>query len=683
MSENTATKRPLTHRRPANVPRFLYGVVYYPEHWDEETRRLDPERMAAAGLNVVRMAEFAWDRMEPAEGRFEFDFFDDAIARLGRHGIATILCTPTATPPRWLTLKHPEVLRVDVRGARMEHGSRQHACHASPVFRDYSRRITSELAGHFRDNPHVIGWQTDNEFHCHFSECHCDNCQQAFREYLHRRFNGSIEALNEAWGNAFWALTFGSFEEIVTPRQRPAYPNPAHELDYYRYLSDAVTRFQHEQVALLRHAQPRWFVTHNGTFGHIDYRGRFQEDLDFHGHDVYPMFDADPAERPASQAFGLDRVRALSGNFIVPEQQAGPGGQKPYLHDTPEPGEMRQMVYASLARGADSLLHFRWRTCRFGAEEYWCGILDHDNVPRRRYSEVRQTGLELQAVGPALLGTAVHIDVAVAAGDMHVDDAHTTLSLGLPGHGDVARRIHRRLFRDGYAVGCVHPEDDLAGVKLYIVPHWAMFNAAWVANLERFASEGGTLVIGARTATRNGNNQVVAGTIPGCLRALTGVSVEEYGRQNKPAARPLRLAAPDGREAPTDLWYEQLALHGAEALANWRGRHLDGAPAVAVRRHGKGHVVYVGTYLTEPVVDLLLPDLLRLSALHPLWTSAPAGVQVVRRDGLGRRLWFFLNHTDEPVTVPITPVGRNLLDESSTGGPLRLERHGVAVIAGA
>jgi beta-galactosidase len=282
------------------------------------------------------------------------------------------------------------------------------------------------MAEHYRDNPHVVGWQTDNEFHCHFSECHCQSCQLAFREFLRARFRNDVAALNAAWGTAFWALTVSGCDDVLIPcAQRPAYPNPAQTLDYYRFLSDAVTCFQHEQVQILRTAQPKWWITHNGCFGHIDYRGLFTQDLDFLGYDCYPFF-APTSGRTERQAYGLDRTRAWSGNFIVPEQQSGPGGQQPYMHDTPEPGEIRRMAYVSIARGADSLLFFRWRTCRFGAEEYWCGILDHDNVPRRRYEEVSQLGQELKTVGPEVLGTSVHIDAAVAASDMHVADSHQT-----------------------------------------------------------------------------------------------------------------------------------------------------------------------------------------------------------------------------------------------------------------
>lgn len=665
----------LSHRRPWNTDRFWFGVCYYPEHWDAATRRNDAARMREAGITVVRMGEFAWDLFEPVEGRLDFRLYDEVIAELGAHGISTILGTPTATPPRWLTVKHPEVQRVDARGVRLEHGSRQHACHLSPVFNAHSERITRAMAQHFRASPHVVGWQTDNEIHCHFSECHCASCQTAFAAWLQERY-GDIAALNAAWGTAFWAQTYNAFSDVPTPREGlPTYLNPSHRLDYVRFLSDGAALFQHRQVAALRAAQPRWFVLHNGLFGNLDYRGLFTQDLDVLGVDIYPLFDHDGRNRPRSQAHTLDQARAWSGNFIVPEQQSGPGGQPGYFHDQPEPGEVRQMTWRSIARGADSLLYFRWRTCRFGAEEYWCGVLDHDDVPRRRYHEVAQVGRELRTVGPAVLGTSVRVDAAVAGADLDAATAERSYAFGMPGD-DAWRALHDA----GYATGIVHPADDLTGVKLYVVPHWAAFDPAWVPGLEAWVRAGGTLVIGARTGTRDRRNQVVPTTPPGCLRALVGATVDEYGRQNRSDLRPLDLLIA-GAPVRSAHWYEVLLPEaGTETLATWSGRHLDGRCAVTRRPLGAGHVVYVGAHLTLEVLQALLPALTRLAGLAKPWPGAPAGCGVSVREGAGRRLWFLSNDTDAPLVLRDPPRGIDLLTGLAVGAELALPRYGVAIV---
>jgi len=670
---------PLSHRRPAPFDRFWFGAPYYPEHWNAAEREADPPLMADAGINVVRMAEFAWDMLEPAEGRFEFGFFEEAITRLGRHGISTFLCTPTAAPPRWLTEKYPDTLRVNADDTPLQHGSRQQCCHQSERFREYSRRITRAMAERFAGHPHVAGWQTDNEFLCHFSECHCPNCQQAFREFLRERHR-TIEQLNRAWGTAFWAQTYRRFEEVLTPRpQKPTWTNPAQHLDYCRFLSWGVTRFQHDQVEILRRVNPKWLIFHNGLFGHLDYRGPFTRDLDVLGYDHYPFFE-DPDHRSRSQAFSLDRARGWSGNFIVPEQQSGPGGQGNYFHDHPEPGEVRRMAWTSIARGADSLLLFRWRTCRFGAEIYWCGILDHDNVPRRRYEEVKRLGGELKRIGGELLGTSVHVDLAVAQCDQEVFDAHSVLSLGLAGPGQVAERIHGAAFEAGYAVGCIHPTDDLRGVKCYVVPHWALFHPDWVDPLRAYVAAGGVLVVGARTATHDWNYNHIAEPSPGVLRELCGVTVTEYGRQNRPDRRTLELEW-DGQRVATEAWYEVLEpAPGSEVLARWTSRHLAGQPAITCRTEGAGRVLYVGAYLGDALVARLLPLWARMSGLQPLWPGVPSGVSVVRREKPGVRYWFFINSTDREQRIANVPAGTELVTGAFAGADWMLSPHDVAII---
>lgn len=671
-----------SHKRPTNLTQFYYGSPYYPEHWDAATRAADPEWMAAAGWNMVRMGEFAWDLLEPYPGQYSFALFDETIQRMGEKGIFTMLCTPTATPPRWLTYAYPEMLRVDAHGTRMQHGSRQHACYSSESLRHHSERITRVLADHYRDNPYVVGWQTDNEFNCQMAECHCESCQELFREYLRAAYDEDIAALNRAWGAAFWAQSYSDFDQIETPKaDKPAPANPSQLLDYYRFINWSVTLFQHDQVEILRQVQPRWFITHNGLFRHIDYRGPFTQDLDFIGYDIYPFFQTDPGERPFSIAYNLDQARAWSGNFMVPEQQSGPGGQADYFHDTPEPGEMRRMAYTSIARGADSLLFFRWRTARFGSEEYWVGVLDHDNVPRRRYHEAAQLGEELKRVGQAVLGTSVQVSVGIAAADQEVSDAHTALSLGLPSPERMAREAHAFFLQQGLAVGCVHPSDELSGLDLYVIPHWAMFDETWAANLAGWVESGGVLLIGARSASKDENNQVVAQTLPGVLAELAGVTVQEYGKQNAPQARPLWLTLPAG-ECQSQYWYESLLLApGAEPLAAWKGRSLSGQTAISLRRVGQGAVIYAGAYLTADLLALLLPEIEKVKPLARVWPGAPAGVQVTCRAGAGKEIWFFINTTDEAQTVAQAPAGGfDLVANCPAGAPLELPPNGVAVI---
>jgi len=668
------------HQRPTRLTRFLFGVPYYPEHWPEADRADDAQRMADAGVNVVRMGEFAWDRIEPRRGQFDFALFDEAIAALGAKGIETILCTPTATPPRWLTAEHGEWMRVDEAGKRMDHGTRQHCCTTNETFRAESRRITRAMAEHYRDNPHVIGWQTDNELNCHFNECFCEACRAGFQAWLRARY-GTIDALNDAWGSAFWALTYDGFEQVPPPwpHSRPAYPNPSHELDYYRFGSDAVVEFQRQQVEILRSANPAWWVTHNGLFAHIDL-WRFAEDLDFLGVDVYPGFSG---ESPGDAAWGAmtnERCRAVSGGYVVPEQQGGAGGQKPYVHRTPQPGRMRLWAWQSIAHGADGVLHFRWRTCRFGAEEYWNGILDHDNVPRRRYEEFAREGLELKRVGGTILHTVADVRAGVLI-ETDQEEADVTLSLGLPGCRDQGRIAYGELWRRHLPAGLVHTADAFDGLDLLVLPSMKMMDAALAERLRHFVAAGGVLLVTARSATKDRHNRVIAQTPPGLLTELCGATVEEFGRLDD-GELSMRIGAAD---VPSGQGYEVLELRGAEGVATWlppadgAPHAAAGRPAASVHRVGAGWAVTVGTYLSDanaaPVLDLALSR----AGIAPLAEAAEC-VEVTRRTSGDRTLTFVLNHYGQAQTVRHLPAGTELLSGAVCPGEIELGAWDVAII---
>jgi beta-galactosidase len=572
---------------------------------------------------------------------------------------------------------------VDADGVVQGHGSRQHACHSSEVFRAYCRKITQAMAEHFADNPHVVGWQTDNEFHCHFSECHCPSCQKAFAEFLRQRHDNDIDALNAAWGTAFWAQTYRAFEDIPTPRRmKPTYVNPAHWLDYCRFLSDNVASFQREQVEILRRVNPDWFIFHNGTMRHIDYRGSFTRDLDFLGFDAYPFFNPQSDTRHMGHALHLERTRCWSGNFIIPEHQSGPGGQGDYFHDTPQPGDIRRLSYCSVARGADGLLYFRWRSCRFGAEEYWLGIIDHDNVPRRRFEEIREIGAAMAKIGPEIMGSSVFVDTGIAACDHAVTEGHDALGSGLPAADSVAADIFFSLYPRHIAAGLVHPSDDLGGLKLYFIPHWEVFDPAWVPRLEEWVRAGGVLVIGARSATRDLNNNVVAETPPGCLRGLAGCRVYEYGKVNDHRHFPLDLRFGKKGKIPAQNWYEALLPDkGARVLATWSGvPHLGGAAAVTRRKLGKGRVYYIGTFMRPELMRVLVPALLKRANVQPIWPGLPREIEAVKRVREDGSIWFFINHGMKKIRLERAPKGVELISGKKVRDSLDIEPKNARVI---
>ncbi|MFC0268982.1 beta-galactosidase [Kushneria aurantia] len=707
--KNTANM-PLSAWRPIATDTFLYGVPHYPEHVDESYWARDAQRMVQCGFNVVRLGEFAWHLFEPVEGVYDFDLFDRAIEILAAHGLGIIMCTPTATPPRWLTEKYPQVLRVDSDGRRMHHGSRQHADTTHPLFRAFSRLITEAMATHFRDNPHVIGWQTDNELNTSMPTCWSEAAESGFRSFCERKYT-TIEALNAAWGGNFWATAYRSFDQIVLPHSgAPAPCGPGHVQDYHRFLAYATMQFQRDQVDILRRVNDDWFVFHNiGLIADVDFRNGFADDLDFLGYDVYPLLHEEKWRigGPAyQQANFLDRCRGFAGNFIVPEQQSGLGSQPMFSTLVPEPGEMRRMALSSIARGADGLMFFRWRPAHFGAEIYWMGLLDHDDIPRRRFDEACQVGRDIAAIREPLMGTRVRIDVGIAAADFDNEIAHTTYPLGLPSPQDDATLLHRICFERGVATGFVHPEDELARLKVFYVPHWLIWKAGWSEAIRRFAEAGGTVIIGARSGTRDVHNHVIRQPAPGPeLSELTGVTIEEFGRLAAPDQDALtsRDMPPAGHFVPTErptessrrryrfnfMGRELTAGHcyeivepaaDTEVLARWSNRFLAGRAVITRRRLGRGQLLYLGTYLSDELAPVLLDWLVENAAVAPLIDDLPAGIDVTMREADDRRLLFVMNTEHREYRLDTLPQGTDLLSGNRVDGTLTLAGYDCAVI---
>lgn len=676
--------------RPLPLDRFLLGVCHYPEQEPREQLVRDAQMMAQAGVETVRMGEFAWSVIEPREGVFDFSLFDEAIATFAAHGIDTIFCTPTATPPRWLTHRHPEMLRQDAAGRPMRHGSRQHGELTHPGFREHSRRVTRALADHYRDNPNVVGWQTDNELNTHFSETHSEAAQAAFRLWLEQKYR-DIDALNAAWGCVFWNRQYDSFAQLETPlHDQPASADPSHVLDYHLFLADATRDFQRDQVDILRATRSDWFVFHNiGRHNDTDLR-EFGADVDFMGVDLYPLLRDEfiKIDLGYTQAMLLDSFRGWCGNFILPELQLSGGAHPSLATSAPEPGELRRYAFSSVARGADGILWFRWTSARYGAEAYWMGVLDHDRVPRRRFAELKQTIAELKELRGEILGTSVDMDVAILGADHLNEAAHRAFSIGLPGLAELSLPLHHHCYSRNIACGFAAPGDDLTGAKIAFVPHLPIWNEAWTGSLRRFVESGGVLVVGARTATRDANNHVLTSTPPGPLAELCGVRVAEFGRLPAPGAPSIlsrgvfqvenvgggRMAESARRKHFIDLGgearvqaahgYEQLEVEpDVEVIGRWSARHLEGQAAVTQRRLGAGRVIYVGTYLTHGLVQQLFDPLFaELSIRPPL--AAPAGVEVSRRSAPGRTLTFIQNVRSEPVSIE-TDQGR--IDLASFG----------------
>jgi beta-galactosidase len=407
------------------------GVCYYPEQWPEAQWAEDAARMAALGLTWVRIGEFAWGLMEPGEGNYDWGWLDRAIATLGAEGLKVVLGTPTATPPRWMLSKHPDMIALDRDGKPRGFGSRRHYCFSHRPYRAECARITTALAERYGKNPHVAAWQTDNEYGCHETTLsYSPAATTAFRDWLAQKYQ-STQALNRAWGNVFWSMDYTSFDEIDLPNLTVTEPNPAHVMAYRRFASDEVASFNRAQVEIIRthSAAP---VSHN-YMGQITDFDHFQlgADLDIATWDAYPLgflsdrLAATPEHKrrfvrqgdPDFQAFHHDLYRAVGrGRWWVMEQQPGPVNWAPWNPD-PLPGMARLWAWEAFAHGAEAVCYFRWRQAPFAQEQMHAGLLRPDSAPAAAIAEVEQIARELAQmpdVGTARANVGLVFDYASA-----------------------------------------------------------------------------------------------------------------------------------------------------------------------------------------------------------------------------------------------------------------------------
>jgi beta-galactosidase len=677
---------------------FLYGVVYYPEQWPEAKWAGDLSRIAATGMNVVRMGEGAWSFWEPEEHVYDFSLFDRALELCTKHGLKAIMGTPTYTPPAWLTERYPEVLRASYDGKRLTHGSRRHYNYTSPIYWKKSEEITTALAGHYHDHPGVIGWQIDNELNCHVADSFAPSDHLSFRSWCKERY-GTLEKLNEAWGTAFWSQTYTDWEQIWLPRPTATYQNPTLLLDFYRFNSDLTIRFAARQYQLLKSIAPHQFVTHNAfqSMSNVDLQKFTEETVDFLSYDSYPEFKVCNTKLPKnfrdrSEGRQLCKIRGVSRKFVVLEQQSGPSGQiggilngnPDYLHPTPKPGQMRLWCWNSIAHGADGLLFFRWRSLPYGSEAHWNGLLPHDERVTWRLQEAELLGKEINRLAPTLLGTNC---VAPAAILYDFDnESHTRIEHFTGQNRDTSELgvyqalSDRHLLADLRTLSSVREARDLSPYKIVFFPHAHILAASDIKALEEYVAAGGTLVFGCWSGYRDKNHWCYDAEGRAFYEAFAGVRVTDFTVVPPDEKSEIRFEDSTGCvEAP--IFNEVLAAQSdaVNVLASYAASYYAGSPAVTLFRNGKGRVIHFGSFFTRQNVSALL-DALEIQDPIQGWAEVPAAVEAITRSNGTEEYCFLLNFTDEPQRLNFKQPAFDLVGDRNLQGPEMIPGHGVLFV---
>jgi beta-galactosidase len=658
-------------------PHILYGGDYNPEQWPPEVWREDAALMREAGVNLVTVGVFSWASLEPSPGEFEFGWLQEVLDLLGDAGVAADLATPTAAPPPWLPAQYPETLPVDANGVRYSYGSRQHFCVHSPAYRRHAARIVGELARRLGHHPAVRMWHLHNEYACHVPQCFCNISAVAFREWLRRRY-GTVAALNDAWGTAFWSQRYRSFDEILPPRVTPAHPNPTQQLDFHRFWSDSYLEEFAEERDVLRSVTPELPVTTNfmAFFKPLDYFAWGREE-DLCATDNYP--DPSDPDSPMLTAMHYDLVRSLrkDTSWLVMEQATFRVNWRP-VNSAKAPGEMRRGCYQALARGAAGNMFFQWRASAAGAEKFHSAMLGHAGTASPVWHEVTALGAEFARLGE-LTGARVAADCAIAFSwpNWWALELGSKPSAAISMLGQL-RWMYRPLFEAGRCADFVRPgDDDLSGYPLLVVPSLYLLTEAEGASICSYVKQGGTAVITFWSGIVDELDHVYPGSYGGPLRELLGGAVVDVAPLQP--GETVEVSWRDGRRSAAGGWLDIIEEGDGDVLASYESGPWAGRPAVLGKRLGAGQAYYLGTRLDDEAVG----ELLRLAAGNRRGSGGAqpvTGVERVVRRTDETSYEFLINHTGCPAEVPLAGGGLELLSGSQAGERLELPPQGVAIV---
>ncbi len=660
-----------------NDGKFVYGVDYYPEVWDESRWEKDATMMQAAGINFVRLGEFAWAKMEPAEGQFDFAWLDRALKVLNAHRIKAVLGTPTASPPAWLYAKYPDIAAMDENGVRYRFGSRRNYCLHSANYLAATRRIVTAMAEHYKNHPGVLGWQIDNELGN--PDCYDPACRAAFQDWCRRKYK-TLDTLNKSWGAIFWGHTISSWAQIPLPWNTLFKThNPSLALDYHRFFSDSTYDYLKLQVDILRKICPRQAITHNemGLFDNIDY-SRLNTALDFVAWDNYPMFGNQNYSEYTGPGLAHDLMRGSKNNqnFMIMEEEGGLPGWSTFWGRQAAPGLYRVWSYQAVAHGADGVCYFRWRTSRYGTEQYWQGVLDQDSYPNSRYKIVAQAGKELAQLTGLLQGSTVVSQVALLVSP----DSRWAFHIQPTVEGfDYNHQLHLyydALRRSGVNVDVVFPQDDFSKYKLLIAPTLFVVDKPLVEKLTQYVKDGGALILTFRSGVKDEHNIVTDQTLPGPLAELAGIAIHEYDPYTK---QEQQVLLPDGSAVPARTWFDILDPTTAETAATYAKGYYAGKAAVTRNRFGNGDVFYVGTELAPEYYDVGIKQVIGHLGIDA-GPSLPEGVEFATREKNGKKLVFLLNYTDKAQTVSLGQAYQNALTKENEPADVQIPAFEVKVL---
>lgn len=659
------------------------GTCYYPEQWDHKLWQDDLRRMKENGIFTIRIAEFAWSKIEPTEGCFTFSFFDEFLDLAEAENIKVIFGTPTSTPPAWLTSKYPEVLNSRKDGVLFRHGMRRHVNYNSPKYLELSANIVEKVAEHYGKHPAIIGWQIDNEINCEIDEYYSESDTIAFRSFLKEKYK-TLKHLNDAWGTVFWNQTYTDWNEIYVPRTTiNDFVNPHQMLDFYRFISRTVRLyFKLQSEIIKKYKKPGDFITTNGMFGNLDNHKVMDDCLDVYTYDSYPNFafcignDPDHSDdlNDRQKSYHLSEVRSVCPHFGIMEQQSGANGwTSTSLAPSPKPGQMMLWTMQSIAHGADFINFFRWRTATKGTEMYWHGLLDYNNKDNRKIDELRHIHKRTEAIDE-IAGADFKASFAMIRDYDNIWDAQLDIW-----HNRLTEQSENEIFAASQLnhtpMDIVYLLDDtdvfdLAKYPVLIYPHPLIMTERQADILKNYVKNGGTLIIGARAGLKDSTGACVMTSTPGLLSDITQTETADFTMIG-PADTPIDMTWNDSNYS-TGRFNEIIEpSDNATVLATYASGYYKSTAALTETSYGKGRILHFGGTFTRGTVKKLLAytDILEPEKAV---IELPPDCELVVREKKDKKYWFVLNYSSQPQNIQLKQPLTDMDSQKTVTGNITL-----------
>ncbi len=588
------------------------GVDYYPEQWGLDLLDQDMKDMKELGVNLIRIADFAWDVIEPEDGKYSFEFFDEVIKRMKAEGFKIMFSVPTATMPSWLYAKHPDIMNVDENGYRQPYGGRRGYCVNNDYYIKKGRALAHEIAKHYKDEDAIVAIQIDNEICDEGSDlCFCDSCKDKFHTYLKNKYQ-NIDELNKRWGTCFWTQTYHNFDDIPLPRKAFVAHNPSLKQEYYRFRAVSTTEYLKGLYDTVKE-ECDIPVTHDfegGTFNKFFDPYEISKNLDFVSYNNYPVWGGQTEPLPDSTlAFNVEFARSFKKKPIwITESIMGAQGHND-IGCAPKPGEAKKWAIDSLKHGVESLIFFRYRGFTKGAEQYCYGIIDSDNEKRRKYYETKSFFEEYKDKETIIPESKVCLVYDYGSKcSMNVQRQSNNFD-----YKSECLKMYEQFFKRDISVDIVNSKDRFEDYKMVLLPYMIIMSDEYKQRLKEYVKNGGTVIMSPRTAWKDLDNNLVFGKrIPVDLVDLTGVKLEEHEALNDDTYYEVNL---NGKTGKGRVFVEMMNVTTAKRYGEYVHNPFGDFGVVFENEYGKGRCYYLSSSLDETLMDETFDMILNKSNL--------------------------------------------------------------------